>query len=456
MRKLIVVYQGVSQSAVLNNILSVSGVNDAITVTVIDAAIVDTAPGQEQQVKSQLNSLSAVTQVYEEIQAVPLIADKSELQSTLNALAVERGYEIPLPGDFPEFNAGNESPTDDESLESIDDSLDEIGVPDIHESGANGSGVVVANVDTGVYRSQFRSDRLLDGFDASNGDDPYEPTGGHGTYTMGIAAGDEETAGITRGPAYEASIFPIKVSFGSGGLIAAAEALQSLAQETDGPVVVNHSWGYNNCTGVCSRPETEAFVNAMQEPNAYHIWAAGNDARKCGGDCDNDSSNGINGPNSTDAAITVAATGRNGDLETLHYYSSRGPGSCGSEKPELSAPIYGVVPYGSGQKNIGNDGGTSGATPQVTGVVAATLSATGSSDSVEIKQPLNETATQIGDFESPRNNCTGHGNIAASSFFSGFNPQPGPQFPLPEDAIAYGSVITSLGITSVETGLYDP
>jgi len=138
MRKLIVVYQGVSQSAVLNNILSVSGVNDALTVDVIDAAIVDTAPGQEQQVKSQLQSLSGVATVYEEIQAVPLIADESELQSTLSGLADERGYEIPLPDDTPEFDTKAESPDPNAELSSIDDSLAEIGVPDIHDSGATG------------------------------------------------------------------------------------------------------------------------------------------------------------------------------------------------------------------------------------------------------------------------------------------------------------------------------
>lgn len=453
MRKLIVVYQGVSQSAVLNNILSVSGVNDALTVDVIDAAIVDTAPGQEQQVKSQLQSLSGVATVYEEIQAVPLIADESELQSTLSGLADERGYEIPLPDDTPDFDTKAESPDPNAELSSINDSLAEIGVPDMHDSGATGSGVIVANVDTGVYRSQFRSDRLLDGLDASGGDDPYNPVGGHGTYTMGIAAGDEQTAGINRGPAYEADIFPIKVSFGSGGLIAAADALQTLAQETSGPVVVNHSWGYTNCTGVCDRPETEAFVNAMQEPNAYHIWSAGNGARKCGGRCSGENQNGINGPNSTDEAITVAATGRGGDPDAPQGYSSRGPGSCGSEKPDLSAPIYGVVPYGDDSKNIGNRGGTSGAAPQVTGVVAATLSASGTVELPTVQQRLNQTATENPLYNGERNICTGHGNVAGSSFFSEF--ATASPFTIPDDAVAYGSVIASLGITSVESGLYE-
>jgi len=453
MRKLIVVYQGVSQSAVLNSILSVSGVNDALTVDVIDAAIVDTAPGQEQQVKSQLQSLSGVATVYEEIQAVPLIADESELQSTLDAFAETRGYEIPLPEDINDPGKTNTSPDPNAEIGSIDDSLAEIGVPEITESGGTGNGVIIANVDTGIERSQFRSDRLLEGFDASGENDPYRPAAGHGSYTMGIAAGDEQTEGITRGPAYEADIFPIKVTFGSGEILAAAQQCQTLAQETDGTVVVNHSWGYTNCTGVCNRPETAAFVSAMQEPNAYHIWSAGNGAISCGQECSGQSSNGINGPNSTDEAITVAATGREGNSEALHSYSSRGPGSCGSEKPDISAPIYGTVPYGPGSRNIGNNGGTSGAAPQVAGVVAATLSASGTPELETVQQRLNETATQNQEFEEPRNNCTGHGNVAAASFFEQFGGVGG--IPIPEDAVAYGSIAASLGITSLESGLYE-
>lgn len=454
MRKLIVVYGGVNQSAVLNNILTVSGVNDALSLDVIDAAIVDTEQGKEQQVKSQLQSLSGVATVFEEIQAVPMIADASERDSLLADLAETRGYEIPLPEDAPQYDTSSVSGSPTAELGSIDDSLGQIGVPELHDSGATGSGVIVANVDTGVFGSQFNSSRLMEGLDTTGQGDPYQPVGGHGSYTMGVAAGDSETEGITRGPAYEADIFPVKVSFGSGGLLAAADGLQKLAQNTDGSVVVNHSWGYTNCTGVCNRPETEAFVTAMTEPNAYHVWSAGNGARRCGGRCSGDRSNGINGPNSTDAAITVAATGRDGDPAGLQSYSSRGPGSCGSAKPDVAAPIYGVVPYGGGSRNIGNRGGTSGAAPQVAGVIAAALSTSRAPELSTIQERITQTATETDDSDQPRDNCVGHGNIDASDFFSLFSG--GVSTGITADDIAYGSALASLGITSIESGLYEP
>jgi hypothetical protein len=200
MRKVIVRYSGVGADAIRQNIVSVSGVNAAVNVNVVPAAIVDMEEGREQDVKQRLASLSGVTGIEEEQQLVPMVADREYLENFLGTAEKQRGYSISLAGgdELPFY--GSTQVTDSGELQDADDCLDYIGVSALHEQGYDGSNVIVANVDQGVPESQIAEERRLDGF-AADGSDPWEINGGHGAYTMGIAAGGEQTDGISRGPA---------------------------------------------------------------------------------------------------------------------------------------------------------------------------------------------------------------------------------------------------------------
>lgn len=92
------------------------------------------------------------------------------------------------------------------------------------------------------------------------------------------------------------------------------------------------------------------------------VFAAGNNNVECGG------GRSILCINSNEGGITTAAVNRQGYVQD---YSSRGPGQCSRWHPFISAPTYGVLPWGAGYRDFGVRGaGTSSATPMVSGALA--------------------------------------------------------------------------------------
>ena len=94
--------------------------------------------------------------------------------------------------------------------------LDNIGAPEVWTggngfSGATGSGIVIAVIDTGVDldHPEFR-DRITQGFDFVDYDNIADDGDGHGTHVAGTIAGADDGEGIT-GVAPDASIMPIRV-----------------------------------------------------------------------------------------------------------------------------------------------------------------------------------------------------------------------------------------------------
>nr|QBN22404.1 peptidase S8 and S53, subtilisin, kexin, sedolisin [uncultured archaeon]UVT38851.1 peptidase S8 and S53, subtilisin, kexin, sedolisin [uncultured bacterium] len=284
-------------------------------------------------------------------------------------------------------------------------------------AGETGAGAIAINLDTGACPDQFSAGRRMDGYNATDEEGPWSDGHGHGSYTLGIMAGDRRTQGVDKGGvAPGTDLYPVKVlnSKGEGTtgmVIEALDAVIALAENNPGrPVVVNNSWGISRCSGLCGSPLTKAVSRVADVPNVYMVFAAGNMGMKCGQGC---SDTGISGPNSLNNVLTVAATGRNGYPEKLHRYSSRGgeEASCGSRKPDVAAPIYGTVPWGCGARDIGNLGGTSGACPHVAGAVAlATAAANGVPPASDVFDALRETA------EGKKwDGCRGHGVIDAGA-----------------------------------------
>lgn len=90
--------------------------------------------------------------------------------------------------------------------------------------------------------------------------------------------------------------------------------------------------------------------------------------------------------NSDEGAITVGAVDQHGNPQD---YSSRGPGQCSEWHPFIAAPTYGILPWGPGFRDFGpRGGGTSSATPQVTGALAVLKSMYPRADNTALRVAL--------------------------------------------------------------------
>jgi hypothetical protein len=399
-------------------------------------AVIVNVDETNQSTRDRLADTPGVTGVFDDIQAIPQVADEEAVEDFLNRVREDRGAEnVPptieteptRPGDAaPDGGAvvlpvpqGQRGPVDGPTgpITSVDDSLAQSGAKALHEQGVRGESVISVIVDTGACAEAIRDERQLEGADLTEkGDDPWSLLQDHGGMSVGIMAGDDTTPGIERGFLPESDVFPIKTTLAASELIAAEDIIVSLADNNDKTVVVNNSWGFPECSGICDHPVTEAIENASNHPNVLQVFAAGNSAGDpvgCGLECGGETV-GISGPNSLTNVITVAASGRDGDPAAMQEYSSRGGGgrvSCGQRKPDVTAPIFGTMPYGCEARDMGNGGGTSGACPQVAGVIGLIADYHGVVTTASADDGVSQTAAQFqGD---GFNGCSGFGNVRA-------------------------------------------
>lgn len=326
------------------------------------------------------------------------------------------------------------------------DSLDRSGAPRLHEQGIRGESIISVVVDTGACDT-IREERMLEGLDLTQQDDPWTPMAPHGGMSLGIMAGDESTPGISTGFLPESQVYPIKTTLAASELMQAQDVIVRLADRNpDMTVLVSNSWGFPECAGICDHPVTNAIASAAGHPRVIQVAAAGNsggDTPQCGTACDG-SEPGISGPNSLSNVITVGATGQDGQPDVLHEYSSRGgPNgvSCGARKPDVTAPVFGEMPYGCATRDMGNGGGTSAACPQVAGAVGLLADAKGAVTTSGSRTGLMQTAEQVrGD---GWNGCSGAGNIRVAEAL--------PQ--TPSGSLSFGATGTGWVVAAGAVGL---
>ncbi len=300
--------------------------------------------------------------------------------------------------------------------------------------GISGTGVVVANVDTGVdwthpaLQTNYRGydpkgfhQHVGNWFDATDAGALYPVDSyGHGTHTMGTLAGRD---GI--GVAPDARWIAVRAFDHSGTAMdswihAAFEWLLAPAGDPAlAPDVVNNSWG-NSIGGLTT---FQADLDALRAAGILVVFSAGNSGPQQGT---------VGSPASLPGAFAVGASDEDDEVA---YFSGRGPSPWGEVRPHVVAPgvhVNSALPGGAYTEM----NGTSMAAPHVAGAVALILSAHPGLDITQTISVLTRTAIPI-TLPIPNNN-SGYGRIDAYAAVA-----------LTADAGQIGGVVRSDGLPIV-------
>ena len=329
----------------------------------------------------------------------------------------EEVYILGRPAEGQAGAGGKASPSENPGTAGVEWNIERVGAPGAWALGVDGTGTVVASIDTGVewnhpaLRAKYRGFNPSDPdspnhegnwFDAVNGRSaPYDDNG-HGTHVTGTMVGDDG-AGNRIGVAPGARWIAVKAftAGGTGSSSAILAAAQWLLAPTDAngvphpewaPDVINNSWGGGPGMDEWFRP----MVQAWREAGIFPAFAAGNDGPGAGT---------VAAPGNYPEAFAVGATDAN---DALASFSSRGPSPYGETKPEISAPGVGVrssVPGGG----YAAYNGTSMATPHVSGAVALLRSVNAALSVDQIEDLLKRTAVPRTDAQYPDHPNNGYG-----------------------------------------------
>ncbi|RKQ88553.1 S8 family serine peptidase [Brockia lithotrophica] len=314
--------------------------------------------------------------------------------------------------------------------EGVEWNVAHVRAPQVWAMGIDGTGVVVANLDTGVdgehpaLARKWRGrtgDPALSWFDATYERRPRPvDTNGHGTHVMGTMVGSEESGENRVGVATGATWIAVRVFVGNstttdvllrgGEWVLAPRDSQGNLHPEMAPDVVNNSWG--------AGPGMDEFyrdmVRAWRAAGIFPVFANGNSGPGAGT---------VGPPANYPESFGVGAVNARNEVAS---FSSRGPSPYGEIKPDVAAPgvnIRSSVPGGGYQ---GGWSGTSMAAPHVAGVVALLLQANASLTVDELVTVLRETAVPLTDDQYPDvpNNGYGYGLIdayaAVNSVIAGF------------------------------------
>lgn len=296
------------------------------------------------------------------------------------------------------------------------------------ELGINGTGALVANMDTGVdathpslsarWRGNFAPAAECWRDAVGFGHLTPQDLNNHGTHVMGTITGvaPNDTIGVAPGALWIADN-SINQGVGSAFDNDVLGALQWFSDPdgnafttADVPDVVQNSWGINEGFGGSYVDCDSRWWIAMDNCEAAGVvltWSAGNEGP--GGTSLRSPADRATSPYNS---FSVGSTLHSAPF-TISGFSSRGPSGCGGAfamKPEVSAPgesIYSAMPGGGYQLLSG----TSMAGPHVAGVVGLMRSANPDLDVQTIKQILMDTTTDLGAVG--EDNTYGHGFINA-------------------------------------------
>ncbi|UFP92870.1 S8 family serine peptidase [Gloeobacter morelensis] len=253
---------------------------------------------------------------------------------------------------------------------------------------ADGSGAVVAVIDTGVARRlpDMAQTDFVRGYDFVNDDDDATDDQGHGSHVAGTIAQSTDNGEGVAGIAYRARIMPVKVldRYGSGSALDVAEGIKFAAD--NGANVINLSLGGPGDSSVLREA-----VDYAHRKGVVVVCAAGNE-----------SAPQASYPALYANCLSVSATGPDGSLS---FFSNFGRGvdlsAPGGDKSALGADggILQNTIDEQGNSTYASYQGTSMAAPHVAGVAALVYSA-GVQDAAEIRKVLLSATRPVGhDFQ---------------------------------------------------------
>jgi serine protease AprX len=291
-------------------------------------------------------------------------------------------------------------------------SIDQVvGASSAWQSGADGHGIDVALIDTGVtpVNGLSASGKLVYGpdlsFDSQNPDTAYLDGYGHGTAMAGIIAGNDGTTGGYQGVAPAARIVSVKVGASSG----AADVSQIIAgidwatQHAHDPGlnirVINLSLGTDSMQAYQVDPLAHAAEEAWRHGVAV-VVSGGNDGT---------ATNAVADPAIDPFLIAVGAEDPAGTVtpsdDSVASFSQRGTGNRHVDLVAPGAYVYGLLapkstlasqyPAAIFGGRFLRGSGTSQAAAVVSGMVADLLSARPALTPDQVKQALTSTAVRI-------------------------------------------------------------
>lgn len=316
--------------------------------------------------------------------------------------------------------------TDLDADEEIEWNVDRVDAPAAWEMGVDGTGTVVASIDTGAQWDHPALKEQYRGYDASSDDvdhdfnwydatadqsEPYDDIG-HGTHVTGTMVGSEADGSNQVGVAPGAEWIAVKAFTEAGGtdadLLDAAEWIMA-PTDADGnervdmaPDVVNNSWGGGPGLDEWYRD----VVIAWRDAGIFPEFSAGNvDLTNPGGP------GSVAAPANYPESFATGATDRDDNLAS---FSLLGPSPYDEIKPDISAPgvsIRSSVP-GNSYENMD---GTSMAGPAVSAVAAMLRQVEPGMSVDDMEEVLLNTAIPKTDEEYPEtpNNGYGYGLVNA-------------------------------------------
>ncbi|MEP0829472.1 MAG: S8 family serine peptidase [bacterium] len=273
--------------------------------------------------------------------------------------------------------------------------------------GLTGKGRIICSFDTGIQGTHPALIKNWKGHDGDSSAAWFDPIGQqsfphtfgtgnsyeHGTHTMGIMVGHDDSTGDTIGVALEAKWISAAVIDIVGASIIdafewAANPDGDLNTISDIPDVINHSWGISNVSIGCHEYFWEMIENT-EALGIVNIFAAGNSGPN--------PLTIVNPANRAFDSLDCFAVGNiNHQNDTISANSSRGPSDCDgiSIKPNVVAPGYNIrssVPNNYYKYKFG----TSMAAPHISGAVAILRQYAPNATPDEIKEALLESCRPI-------------------------------------------------------------
>lgn len=235
---------------------------------------------------------------------------------------------------------------------------------------ANGSGVTIAILDTGVDSTHpDLAPNMVPGWNTYDNNSNTTDVYGHGTMVAGTAAMAANNGMGSAGVAWGAKIMPVRISAPDGNVAYWSTVAQGIYWAADhGAKVVNISYG-----GVSGSSTVQSAAQYLRNKGGVVVVSAGN-------------TGGLLGYGASDAMLVAAATDSNDQRASWSSYGSY---------VDISAPgvsIYTTLRGGG----YGNVSGTSFSSPIVAATAALMISANNRLSPADIDQILKSTALDLG------------------------------------------------------------